>query len=181
VISDHSVFFRLLPRIVIFPRVEIFFQAPRLCHNPMPIIFCLWILFPYLINHSLDTPCEAWPNTRGQAPHPAVAPLAKDRDWPTTPLPQPEAHLHLPQDFIHPSQQLLHSPDWDPPLPLVDTLGVAWPKTGGQAPHLAVAPLARDGELPPSALPQPQAHLLLPEYSLHPPQQPLHSAQAGAP
>jgi len=131
---SYHLFFCPLPRIVIFSRVEIFFQETRLRHNPRPIIFRHWILFPIFDQplHSLDTPSEVWPNTGGLAPHPAVSALAKDGDWPPTALPQSEAHLHLPQDSPHPSQQPLHSPDWEPPLPLVTPQVCPGPRLGAR-------------------------------------------------
>jgi len=105
-------------RMNLFPHMVIRLQALQLCHNPRPTIFCHWTLFPYSEQplHILDIPSVAWPNTGGQSSHPAVASLAKDEDLPPTALPQPRAHLHLPQDCLHPPQQPLHSPDWEPPL-----------------------------------------------------------------
>jgi len=95
---------------------------------------------------------------------------------PPTALQQPQTHLHLPQDSLPPSQQPLQSPDWEHPLSPVDTPAFA------PVPYSpAVALDAKDGEVPPTALPQPHTHLNLPQDSLQPPRQPLYSPDREPP
>jgi len=136
---------------------------------------------------SVDTPSEAWPNIGGQVSHQALAPLADGGDLPPTDLPTTtDCNIPTVEDFLSSTSTLPHSQAHHPspldPLALsdqtlhsIDTTSEAWPNTWGQAPQPAIASLAKDGNWLHTALPQTEAHLHLPQYSLHQPQQPLHS------
>jgi len=121
-----------------FPLMVILFHALQLCHNPRRTILCLWTQFPYLNNHCTVLTPQVWPGPRlGARPPSSCCPIGQEWRFAPSALPQPQAHLHLPHDSLHPPQQPLHSPDGEPLLSPVTT------------------PMATDGDLRPTASPQP--------------------------
>jgi len=120
-------------------------------------------LFPLSSNlHQPPSHIQVTPSHQGLS---AVTQIPTVGDSPsgTLALPQPQAHLYLPQDALHPPKQPLHSLDVAPSLSPADTPSVPRPNTGSPAPYSS------------SSVPQqPWPHLVLPLGSPQTPKQPLH-------